>query len=516
MDPAVDKLWLFTATLLILLMQVGFLLLEGGRVRSKNAINVAQKNVSDLMVCWITFTLFGFTVMFGAQMPASGDAYPSPLDFMFQLGFCATAASIISGGIAERMSFRAYLVLALLIGGFLYPITGRLVWGNNYDTGVTAWLADLGFVDFAGSTVVHSVGAWAALVGILLIGHRTDRFDAAGKPRVMASHSSIMSLHGVMLLMLGWLGFNAGAVSVSDPAFSQILMNTLSAAAFGSAGGSILGLWLDKGVFNPSRTMNGIIGGLVSCTAAVHVMSPYEAVFAGLSGGALATGAAHYLLFRLRFDDPVDVVATHGLAGVYGTLLYAFVAPSSALVNGSQISQFAIQATGVILVFMMITSGTWVTLKLTARYIPLRVKPEEEALGLNYTEHGEAIGTDRLRNALQGQIEGTSGFARAIELDQDDEHADLAAAVNTLIVRQEEVTEEIRQSEQRFRQFAATASDWLWECDREGNLVSVEVADVQHSQIGSLDWSSLTLFEFANVLPENDVIVRTAMNLVLC
>jgi Amt family ammonium transporter len=463
---AIDTVWLTTATFLVLMMQAGFLLLEGGRVRAKNSINVAQKNLSDLVVSWAGFFIIGFAVMFGTGVPdANGEAPPGALQFLYQLGFCATAASIVSGAIAERMSYRGYLVMAAVISILVYPLVGRAVWGDMFIAEHTAWLADLGFVDFAGSTVVHCVGAWAGLVGILLIGARHGRYDEDGKLISMPANNTVISMVGVLLLLLGWLGFNGGSTSPGDPVLASILLNTMTAACFGALAGMAIGVRLDNGVFNPSRICNGLLGGLVACTASVNLMSTADAMWVGLAGGGVATAGAEWLARKLKIDDPVDVVATHGFAGLLGTLMVAFVAPVEALPTGSVIAQFGVQLLGATAVFVFVSSVTWLSLKIASRWIPLRVTEQEEKLGLNYTEHGEAVGAGRLQMALESRIQDATGFAGHIDVASNDEHSELAQAMNQLLDKHEKARLTINQSEQRFKQFAQTASDWLWETD---------------------------------------------------
>ena len=436
MINAVDTLWLTLATFLVLLMQAGFLLLEGGRVRSKSSINVAQKNASDLAVSWVCFMSFGFLLMYGAYPPLTEarqaiDRTPSPMEFVYQLAFCAAAASIISGAVAERMTFKAYLALTVAISGFIYPLVGRLIWGDLFNSRVTAWLSDLGFVDFAGSTVVHGVGGWAGLTAIIMLGARTGRFDDKGNATPLPSHSSVLSLVGVLLLLFCWLGFNGGSLSPSDPALQRVLISTLSAAAFGSMAGMILGAWLDKGIFNPTRICNGMIGSLVAITAGVMQMSTIEAIIVGALGGLLATYSGDVILNKFKLDDPVDVVSTHGIAGAFGTLAVAFVGPVSTLPTGSRLIQFGVQLGGVLSIFCLVTLTTWMTLKLISYFIPLRVSVEDEDLGLNYTEHGESIGAAQLKKALDSQINSTISFAGPLDVASNDEHSELACLLYT-------------------------------------------------------------------------------------
>ena len=499
LQVAVDTVWLATATFLVLLMQAGFLLLEGGRVRAKNSINVAQKNLSDLVVSWVGFFVVGFFVMFGSSVPVStGEAPPGSLQFLYQLGFCATAASIVSGAVAERMSYRAYLLMAALISIVVYPLVGRSVWGDQYITEHTAWLADLGFVDFAGSTVVHCVGAWAGLVAIIKIGPRIGRFDEQGKPVSMPANNTVISMAGVLLLLLGWLGFNGGSTSPGDPLLSIILLNTMTAACFGALAGMAVGARLDHGIFNPGRICNGLLGGLVACTASVHLMSNVDAMAVGLAGGAVANWGADWLSHKLKLDDPVDVVASHGFAGLLGTLAVAFVAPAAALPAGSVAAQFAVQLFGATVVFGFVCGVTWLGLTLANRWVPLRVTAEEEKIGLNYTEHGEAIGTDRLQLALEQRIQDATGFAGQIEVASNDEHSELAHAMNVLLDKHEHARQTINQSEQRFKQFAQTASDWLWETDNQLMISYISAAASDLPDLASMG-RGCHLFEFFQI-----------------
>jgi len=491
MEHSLSTLWLVFATFLVLSMQAGFLMLEGGRVRSKNSINVAQKNITDLVVIWIVFFALGFTLMFGLSisdlMGGREEAFgASPLHFMFQVAFCSTCATIVSGAVAERMSFRAYLTLVAIIGVLIYPVAGRLVWGNTYNPDVSAWLGELGFMDFAGGTVVHGVGAWVGLVAVLMIGPRIGRFDENGQPQTMPAHNAVIALFGVFVLMLGWLGFNTGTIQPGDPLMTQVLFNTLTTAVFGGAAGMFIGFVMDKGVFNPSRVTSGLLGGLVCGTSGINVMGPYDSMWVGLLGGIVATAAAHILLHKFKFDDPLDVVATHGVAGFVGTLIIPFVAPISALQLGSRLEQFGIQFLGVMVVLVFTSAVTFASLLIMKRFMQIRVSAEAEKIGLNYTEHGESIGLSRLQNTLNSKIASNDSFSNDIVVDSDDEHSELASTLNKVIHKYELASNEIKVARQRFQQFAETASDWLWETD-ENLIITFVHTNSAHSMDVSLD-----------------------------
>lgn len=476
-------------------MQVGFLLLEGGRVRAKNSVNVAQKNISDLIVTWTLFFALGFFLMFGVAVPSTGDSSPTPLQFLFQLGFCATAASIVSGGVAERMSYRAYLAVVVVASGLLYPLMGWLAWGNMFAETRLAPLADIGFVDFSGSSVVHSLGGWIALGAILTIGARHQRFDEDGQPAPIPASSPVMSMQGALLLMLGWLGFNGGSVSVSDPLLQGIILNTVIAGFMGSLGGMLLGTVVDKGIANPNRMINGLIGGLVSCTAAIHLMSSTSAAVVGFAGGCLAVWASQMLLVRFKLDDPVDVVATHGIAGVFGTLCVAFVGPVSLLPTGSRIVQLGVQLLGAVTIFVLTLGGIMLALRVISRFTKLRVTTEQERIGLNYTEHGIALGSSRLQNALVENIEAINANLEVqpeqhsdepgtevlqstlIKIENDDENAELAQTINRVLTINEGIRKKIETESIRFHDFADAASDWLWETNEELTFTFVGDSD---------------------------------------
>ena len=475
-----DTLWLIVATILVLTMQAGFLMLEGGRVRAKNSINVAQKNVTDLIVVWAIFFSGGSLLMFGLSISdlvdgaANGSQALSttatPLHLISQAAFCSTAATILSGAVAERFSFRAYLVLIAVIAGLIYPVVGRMVWGDIYNPDASAWLADIGFIDFAGSTVVHGVGAWVALVAILMTGPRIGRFDKHGNPQVMPAHNAVIALFGVLVLLIGWMGFNGGAISISDPRLGSVLFNTLAAGVFGGCAGILCGVWMDKGVFNPTRVTSGLLGGLVACTASINYLTMNQAILVGGGGGFIATYGSHLLLHRFRIDDPLDAVATHGLAGVFGTLMVALVLPMQALPAASRMMQLLIQGLGIVVVAVFAGMITWISLSLFRWFGPVRVSEQAETLGLNYTEHGEGIGVERLQRTLEAKLEDNSSFAKTINVDSGDEHSELADTLNKVIGQYELASAQIDVARQRFMEFAQTASDWLWEADADMTL----------------------------------------------
>ena len=320
---------------------------------------------------------------------------------------------------------------------------------------------------------------------------------------------------GVLLLLFCWLGFNGGSISPSDPLLARVLLNTLSAAAFGSIMGLILGAWLDKGVFNPTRVCNGLVGGLVACTAAVNIMSTVEAIVVGLLGGALATYSADVLLHKFKLDDPVDVVATHGIAGVFGTLAVAFVGPLSAMPTGNRLHQFIVQSGGVLLLLSFVCFTTYCTLLLVRRFSTLRVSEEDERLGLNYTEHGESIGSGRLQLALESRIQGTKGFSDRFDVASNDENSELAAAMNQLLDKHDAARKQIHLSEKRFQHFAETASDWLWETDDQLQLITINTNSVSQPTGPDLQLDAAIgkhIFELLEVAEQDNVQLQRCLD----
>ena len=328
----VELIWQFIACLLVLSMQAGFLLLEAGRVSSKNSVNVAQKNVTDFVISTFCFITIGSFIMFGLSAPlslATAEGHSSSqinsLQFLYQLGFCSAAVTIASGLVAERMEFRGYLVLVIIMSAFAYPLVGMFAWGNLYNDNSDAWLANLGFIDFAGGTVVHVFGATCGLVASKLLGPRISCLTKDGRILESRSGNSIYIMLGGLILLCGWFGFNAGSIAVDNSALPIVVINTFIAASAGGFAGMFAGLANRKGVLKPSDSINGMLGGLVACTAGVHLMQGFDSVVVGACGGFIAIFGAVFVRNVMAIDDPLDAFAVHGLAGIFGTLAVVFL-----------------------------------------------------------------------------------------------------------------------------------------------------------------------------------------------
>jgi ammonium transporter len=441
--------WMLICTVLVLFMQAGFLLLEAGVVRSKNSINVAQKNASDFVICGVIFFLFGFQLTFGeGTSPFFGFGNIDPMKgnasalvvMIYQFGFCATAATIISGAVAERMKFASYLCLAMFVAAVIYPLFAHLVWGNAILTNNPAYLADKGFIDFAGSTVVHSTAAWVALAAIIILGARKDRFDDNNNPISINGHSSVLAFMGTIILLIGWIGFNAGAIKPEAPELPQIIANTIVAASFGATAGMVLGFVVDRGIFKPMATITGLLGGLVAVTAGVSVISISGAALIGMAGGSIAIIGSYFMANVLKLDDPLDVVPVHGFAGVFGTLLLVFLSNESQLLNGSRVDQLFVQLEGVGINFAWSFGLAFVFLAILNRISKLRVTEDEEDLGLNAAEHGVTLGVDKLRMAIEKTISDTKQPGDEnllknyrIDVENGEESAEVATAFNAIL-----------------------------------------------------------------------------------
>ena len=380
-----------TASALVFFMQAGFALLESGMSRAKNAVNVMMKNFMDGAVGSLVFWLVGFGLMFGSNLtgwigqshfaPDSG----APWDFtflLFQMMFAATAATIASGAMAERTRYGAYLAGAVIICGVIYPVFGSWAWGGAY--GGQGWLAKLGFIDFAGSTVVHSVGAWCALAGILVLGPRLGRFAPDGSPRLIPGHNLSLVTLGAFILWVGWFGFNAGSTLKVDVNLGLIALNTHLAAAAGAVG-AVLALRSTSSPVLLTTTVNGALGGLVGITAGCASMAPGFAILTGLIAGFVVVyGMA--LMDALRLDDVVGAVPVHGMAGVWGTLA-AGLFFSGDLFNPDRVM---IQLLGSAVAFIWAFPLALLMYFALAKTIGLRVPMQHEQRGLDFSEHAES------------------------------------------------------------------------------------------------------------------------------
>jgi len=407
-----DIVWVLFATALVFLMQAGFAMLEAGATRAKNAANIIMKNVMDISIGSLVFWMVGFGFMFGANKSGwigTNNFFLSEIDpstdegmfdfafFIFQTVFAATAATIISGAVAERTKFIAYLMYTVAVTAFIYPVFGSWVWGGGWLSG----LGENGFIDFAGSTVVHSVGGWAALAGAIVVGPRLGKFAADKSPLAIPGHSITLAALGVFVL---WFGFNAGStVSGNDASIAIIMVTTNLAAAAGALGALSLSYLLWKR-FDASMTLNGVIGGLFAITAGTANMNPGMAALTCLIGGMVVVGAVLLHERVWKGGDPVGAIAAHGFAGAWGTVAVGLFASSAyggvdGLFFGGGLAQLGVQITGVAAAFLFVFPTSFIVFKLIDMTIGMRASDEDQIRGLDISEH-EAAGYPDFAPAL--------------------------------------------------------------------------------------------------------------------
>ena len=390
-----NNIWMMICTGLVFFMHLGFAFLEIGLTRKKNAINILFKNVFIITCGLLLYALVGFNLMypgefngilgfsgFGLDAPLQGGAldlsynqgYTYWTDFLFQGMFAATAATIVSGAVAERMKLFPFMIFTILYVGLVYPIAGSWKWGGGF-------LDDLGFYDFAGSTLVHSVGGWAAIIAVALLGSRIGKFKPDGTPGAIPGHNIPLAMAGVIILWLGWFGFNGGSVLSADPALtSLVLVTTCLAAAAGGVFASILSTLLYKNM-DLTMFLNGILGGLVGITAGADVMSPMDAIAIGaIAGTIVVLGVA--LIDKLKLDDPVGAIAVHLICGMWGTLAVGIFGDLAGW------SQFIAQVSGIAVYAVFCTTSAFLIIYGLKVTVGIRVSARDEIDGLDTHEHG--------------------------------------------------------------------------------------------------------------------------------
>ncbi len=398
MYSSVDTIWVLLGAALVFFMQPGFCMVEAGLTRAKNAGNIVMKNLMDFALGAIVFWVIGFGIMQGTDIAGvigtpdfliRGDygrdgSYPSWAFVIFQTVFCATAATIVSGAMAERTKFSSYCIYSIIISALIYPISGHWIWGGG-------WLSQLGFHDFAGSTAVHMVGGVAAFLGAFFLGPRIGKYDKDGNSKAIPGHNLTLAALGVFILWFAWFGFN-GCSTVSatgdDTLVSMglIFVNTNIAAAV-SAVAAMCFTWIKYGSPDVSMSLNGVLAGLVGITAGCDVVSPVGAFFIGLVCGLLVPLAVEFIDKKLKVDDPVGAVAVHGCCGAAGTIMTGLFATEDGLFYGGGVHLLGVQVLGVIAVIAWVAVTMSIVFLLLKKTIGLRVSEEEEIVGLDIMEH---------------------------------------------------------------------------------------------------------------------------------
>lgn len=405
LKQGLDTVWVLLAAFMVFFMQAGFGMVEAGFIRAKNTCNILTKNFLDFCMASLGFFLIGYGLMYGIGngfwglkgwclfgLEPTVNGLPLYAFWLFQATFCGAAATIVAGGMAERMKFHAYLIYSFVISALIYPIVGHWIWGGG-------WLAKMGFSDFAGSTVVHTVGGFAALVGTMILKPREGKYSIDGKPAAIPAHSIPLASLGVFILWFGWFGFNAGStLGVTDGSvIGRVAINTNLAAALGGIAAMIT-VWKRFGKPDLSMAMNGALAGLVAITAPCAFVEPWAALVIGASAGILVILGVEFL-DKLQIDDPVGAVPVHGVCGVWGTLCIgifgkqALGLANNGFIYGGNPMQLGIQIVGSVSTVAFVVISMGIIFKLIDLTVGLRVSREEELRGLDIGEHGmEAYG----------------------------------------------------------------------------------------------------------------------------
>jgi Amt family ammonium transporter len=390
-------LWMLIAGILVFLMQAGFTLVESGMTRAKNAVNIAMKNLLDICVGSITFWLVGYSLMYGDTTNGwffwSGLFQGEGADLFFQTMFAATTATIVSGAIAGRTKYSTYIIFSLVMTAIIYPISGGWEWNGGW-LNDTAGIMPAEFIDFAGSSIVHSVGGWAALVAAFMVGPRIGKY-VDGKVLPIPGHNQILATLGVFILWFGWFGFNGGSQLAwggadATAASNVVLITNLAAAAGGL--GALITTWIWYGKPNLAQTLNGALAGLVSITAGCGNMTAVGAVLAGLIGGVIVVFSIEFIEKKLKIDDAIGAASVHGVAGVWGTLVIGLWGVDGdagiGIFNGGGAAQLGAQAIGVLAYAAWAVALSFIVLGILKATIGLRVSKEVEIEGLDISEHG--------------------------------------------------------------------------------------------------------------------------------
>jgi len=476
--------WLLTSALLVFVMQAGFLCLESGRIRSKNSINVAAKNITDFVISVIIFWLFGFSLMFGDSLYGLFNPLPSVFNdvtnpwntsfFLFQVMFCGTATTIMSGAVAERMSFKGYMLTAVVLSSLIYPITGHWAWAGAFNPDNPGWLQSLGFIDFAGSMVVHGVGGWLSLVIIIIIGPRIGRFEK-GVTLPQGSNLPLSAL-GTLLLWFGWFGFNGGSTLIFNADVPMVILNTCIAAAWGGLAASAIHYFYARH-FDVSLILNGIIGGLVGITAGCHAVDTPFAMLIGVVSGAIVFFGEKWIS-RLKIDDALGVVPAHLFTGIWGVLAVGLFGNLEVLNTGlSRLEQIQIQLVGIAAISAWCLAIGFVAAKVINHFTPLRVSEDDEQQGMNVSEHHAATELLDLLTSMKHQ-QDQGDFSEPVPEHSFTEVGLVASQYNKVIKRvqteisaRDKAIDNFQSSESRKSAILDSSMDSIVTLDLHGNIL---------------------------------------------
>ncbi|MBW7995072.1 MAG: ammonium transporter [Candidatus Glassbacteria bacterium] len=390
----INTVWVLVAAFLVFFMQAGFGMLEAGFTRAKNAANILTKNMMDFSMASLAYWMVGFGLMYGAGngllgtdqffligSPAETAGVPTYAFWLFQAVFTAAAATIVAGAMAERTKFKTYMIYSFIISALIYPIVGHWIWGGG-------WLSELGFQDFAGSTVVHSVGGFAAMAGAIVLGPRLGKYNPDGSANVIPGHNIPLAALGCLILWFGWFGFNPGSSLSGMDAhlIAKVAVNTNLSASAGCVATTLL-VWWRYGKPDLSMSINGALAGLVAITAPCAVVSPASSVLIGFLAAPVVTFGVSFL-DRIHVDDPVGAIPVHGMCGAWGTVALGLFHESDGLFFGGGFKLVGVQALGSLTVILFTLVSMYIIFKLLAATVGLRVSQQEEIRGLDIGEHG--------------------------------------------------------------------------------------------------------------------------------
>lgn len=427
---ATDTIWVLIGAFMVFFMQPGFAMVETGFTRAKNAGNIVMKNFMDLCLGSIVFWFIGFGLMFGTDINGLigkpdffvqndyGATYPSWAFFIFQTVFCATAATIVAGAMAERTKFSVYCMYSVLISAIVYPISGHWIWGGG-------WLSEMGFHDFAGSTAVHMVGGIAAMVGAKLLGARIGKYNPDGSVNAIPGHSLTLGALGVFILWFGWFGFNGGSTVAASGDDTLVTMGrifvTTNMAAASAATATMFLTWVRYGKPDVSMTLNGALAGLVAITAGCDIVSVPGAFAIGIMAGILVVFSVEFFDQVLKIDDPVGAISVHGTCGALGTILVGVFATDGGLLYGGGSAMLITQTTGVLAVAAYVAVFMTIIFMLIDKTIGLRVSAREEIAGLDIEEHGLVSSYADFMPAIE-DFRGVEGAVQAATAPAADSH----------------------------------------------------------------------------------------------
>ena len=406
-EVAINTIWTLLAAFLVFFMQPGFAMVETGLTRAKNAANILMKNLIDFCIGSIAFWLIGFGIMFGIDKfgffgfsgfflssanTSTSEGMWNFAFWMFQVVFAATAATIVSGALAERTKFVSYLVYSFFICAFIYPVVGHWIWGGG-------WLSNRGIIDFAGSTVVHSVGGWTGLAGAIVLGPRLGKYNNDGSSNAIPGHNLPLAALGVFILWFGWFGFNPGSTTSGTNLSIAIIAVTTNLSAAAGAISAMITSWFRFSKPDTGMSLNGALAGLVAITAPCASVSPSSAIIIGLIAGAIVVFSVEFIDKVLHIDDPVGAISVHGVCGAWGTLSVGLFAQASygeasgvgainGLFFGGGFNQLFAQLTGIMVVFLWVFISGYILFYLIEKLIGLRASDEEQLKGLDLSEHG--------------------------------------------------------------------------------------------------------------------------------